>query len=264
MDFTALIEAAEPLEQGLRLAIPPSWHQGRTGYGGFSAAVALAAAQRVGGALPPLRSAQVSFVGPLYGEIEARAKVLRQGKNATWISAELTRATEQAPEVGLTASFVFMGPVESALHLNACAPPEALVPVDEARPVSRTAHAPAFIREHFEVRFAVPRPAEATPEVCWWVRPNAHAALDAMIAPLLCADAVPPGVLPLMQPGIMVSSMTWQVNMLTPTPATRDGWWLLRSVGTYAEAGCSSQQMQLWNADGEPILSAIQSVALFG
>ena len=39
---------------------------------------------------PQLRSAQISFVAPLTGPIEARARVLRRGKNATWISAELT------------------------------------------------------------------------------------------------------------------------------------------------------------------------------
>jgi hypothetical protein len=61
-----------------------------------------------------------------------------------------------------------------------------------------------------------------------------------------------------------VSSMHWQVNMLTPAPATRDGWWLLRSVGDYAEKGCSSQRMAAWNADGEPVMAGMQSVALFG
>lgn len=260
MNLGELLAGAEPRDDGFALSVPETWHQGRTGYGGFSAALALAAAQRTGGDLPPLRSAQVAFVGPLYGGIEARARVLRRGKNATWMAAELLREGE----VGLTAAFVFMGPVESSLHLNDCGPPAALVPVEEARPLVPNAHTPAFIRHYFEARFALPRPAQPEPEICWWVRPKDHANLDPTLAALLCADAVPPGVLPLMKPGVAVSSMTWQVNMLTPGPATREGWWLLRSVGTYAEAGCSSQQMQLWNAAGEPILSAMQSVALFG
>jgi acyl-CoA thioesterase len=259
-DLATLLGEAEPAEAGFRLTIPESWHQGRTGYGGFSATLALACAQLVGGGLPPLRSAQISFVGPLYGLIAARARVLRRGKNATWAAVELLRGDE----VGLTASFVFMGPVESDLHLNECALPAALVPLEEARALVPGGHSPAFLRTHFEARFALPRTDAPTPEICWWVRPKEHGALDPALAALLSADAVPPGVLPLMRPGVMVSSMTWQVNMLTPAPATRDGWWLLRSVGTYAEQGCSSQQMQLWNADGEPVLSAIQSVALFG
>lgn len=260
MRLHELLAGAELRSDGFALTVPETWHQGRTGYGGFSAALALAAARQVGEDLPPLRSAQIAFVGPLYGAVEATARVLRRGKNATWLSAEVLREGE----VGLAASFVFMGPVESSLHLNHSGVPADLIPVDEARELVPGPHTPAFVRNHFEARFARPRRAEAEPEICWWVRPRNHADLDPAIAPLLCADAVPPGVLPLMKPGIMVSSMTWQVNMLTPRPATRDGWWLLRSVGTYAEAGCSSQQMQLWNADGAPILSAMQSVALFG
>jgi acyl-CoA thioesterase len=260
MDFATLLAGAEALEQGYHLAIPETWHQGRTGYGGFSAALALAAARRVGGQLPPLRSAQVAFVGPLHGAVEVRARVLRRGKNATWISAEVLRDGE----VGLAATLVFMGPVDSSLHLDHCPPPPGMIPVDEGTDLRPGGFAPTFLRSHFDVRHALPRAEEKRPEICWWVRPKVRDGLDDALAVLLSADAVPPGVMPLMSPGVLVSSMTWQVNMLTPAPTTRDGWWLLRSEGTYAEAGCSSQQMHLWNAAGEPILSAMQSVALFG
>ena len=61
-----------------------------------------------------------------------------------------------------------------------------------------------------------------------------------------------------------ISSMTWLVNLLTPAPVTRDGWWLLRSRGSYAENGCSSQDMAVWSADGVPIASGMQSIAVFG
>jgi acyl-CoA thioesterase len=77
------------------------------------------------------------------------------------------------------------------------------------------------------------------------------------------ADALPPGVLPLMQRGARVSSMTWQVNLLTAHPETREGWWLLRSEGDYTAHGCSSQRMGLWNADGVPVATGMQSIAIF-
>ena len=80
---------------------------------------------------------------------------------------------------------------------------------------------------------------------------------------MLVADALPPGVLPLMQPGARVSSMTWQVNLLTSHPETRDGWWLLRAEGDFARHGCSSQRMGLWNADGVPVATGMQSIAIF-
>jgi acyl-CoA thioesterase len=259
MSLRAILSAATPREGGFAAVIPEDWHQGRTAYGGLSSALALCAATGLRENLPPLRSAQVSFVGPLHGEVELRARVLRSGRNATWIAAEATRAGE----VGLTASFVFMGPVDSALHLNHRPAPAALIPPDAAQAFAMR-HSPAFLRHHFEVRFALPRSGEKAPELCWWVRAREREGLDPMVALLLIADSLPPGVLPLLDPGVPVSSMTWQCNLLTPAPRTREGWWLLRSSGEYAEHGCSSQRMEIWNADGEPVVAGMQSVAVFG
>ncbi len=216
--------------------------------------------QAGGAGLPPLRSAAVSFVGPLYGQVEVQARVLRRGKNATWISGEVWREGE----CGLQAGFVFMGPVAGSLRLNDRPVPAGLIPVEQAR--SRTSHPlmPVFLRNYFEFRFALPKSEAALPEVCAWVRLKDRAGLDAMSELLLIADALPPGVMPLVQPGSPVSSMTWQINLLTAAPATQDGWWLLRSRGDYAENGCSSQIMDVWNADGEPVASGMQSIAVFG
>jgi acyl-CoA thioesterase len=115
----------------------------------------------------------------------------------------------------------------------------------------------------FDRRFALPRQAEPLPEINWWVRLRDHEGLDPMVELLLCADALPPGVMPLVRKG-PVSSMTWIVNLLTPLPQSRDGWWLLRAAGNYAENGCSSQDMAIWNADGVAVATGMQSIAIFG
>ncbi len=267
--FSEILAQAQDRPEGLAIVVPDSWHQGRTAYGGFSSALALAAAMKVGGGeLPPLRSAQVSMIAPLYGPVEVSARVLRRGRNATWVSAEIRRDGE----IGLTASFAFMGPVESALQLNDRPPPKGLIPLEEAREFANE-RGPLFLRNHFDMRFALPRNSgpggEAKqPEMCWWVRArdrvNDRTGLDPMVELLLCADALPPGVMSLLGPATPISTMQWQVNLLTPAPVTRDGWWLLRSTGDYAEAGCSSQRMAIWNAEGAPMLAGMQSVALFG
>ena len=61
-----------------------------------------------------------------------------------------------------------------------------------------------------------------------------------------------------------LSSLTWIVNLLTATPTTRDGWWLLHAESLHAVGGGSSQTMTLWNADGEAVAQGMQSVAIFG
>lgn len=261
MTFAQVLEGAERLDGGFALSLPEDWHQGRTAYGGFSSALALSAARQVGGdALPPLRSAQLSFVGPLSGPVEVKSRVLRKGKNATWLSAEVLREGQ----AGLLASFVFMGAVQSTLQLHERPLPEGLIACDQAQPAPFRDSSPLFLRNHFEVRFALPRVAERRPELCWWLRVKDHAAIDPMTGLLLIADALPPGVMPLLPPHVPVSTMTWQCNLLTPQPQTEDGWWLLRSRGDYAQGGCSSQIMEIWNTSGEPVMAGLQSVALFG
>ena len=258
MSLPEIIAAASLTDTGLIAEIPENWMQGRTSYGGLSSALALVAAQRLADDLPPLRSAQVSFVGPLAGEVEVRVRMLRRGRNASWVSAEVTSEAG----VGLTATFVFMGPVASTLHLNDMPPPAGLIAVDDAMPLPESA-GPGFTR-HFERRWALPRSADKVPELLWWVRLKDRAGLDPMVEMMLIADALPPGVMPLMSNWIPVSSMTWLCNLLTPQPVTRDGWWLLRAAGNYAEDGCSSQDMAVWNADGAAIAAGMQSIALFG
>jgi acyl-CoA thioesterase len=261
MNFAEIIAAADSVADGFNVTIPESWHQGRTAYGGLSAALALLAARQVGGeGLPPLRSAQVSFVGPAYGVVEARARVLRRGRNAVWIAAELLRDAE----VVLATTFVFMGPVENKLHLQTRLEMPGLIPVEQAHPRTPPPGVLQFL-ENMEVRLALPPQEPKRPEVCWWARTKDRDGLDPALELLLLADITPPGVMPLMQRPIPpISSMTWLANFLSPAPQTSDGWWLLRTTGDYAENGCSSDRTEIWNADGDPVLLGIQSVAIFG
>lgn len=257
MNLPEILAAGTFAPDRCQFSIPAEWMQGRTSYGGLSSAFALETARRLHPELPPLRSAAVSFIGPLAGEVSVTARVLRKGRNATWIAAEVSSDAA----LGLTASFVFMGPVDSALHLNDAPPPAGWIPPEDALPMPpRTG--PGFIG-NFEVRFGLPRSSIPLPELCWWVRLRDRTGLDPMVELTAIADALPPGVMPLLRAG-PVSSMTWLINLLTPAPVTRDGWWLVRSAGNYAENGCSSQDMGVWNADGEPVAMGMQSIALFG
>ena len=257
--FAAVLAAAEPSAVGRTIMVPESWHQGRTAYGGFSSALALAEGLRVGGELPPLRSAQMAMLAPLSGRVEARARILRRGRNATWIASEIIGDKG----VGFTASFVFMSPVESGLAVDEIPPSPDLVPLAEARELSSERGA-VFLRHNFDVRFALPPGDERRPEMCWWVRPRDVSGLDPAVILMLTADALPPGVMRLLAPSVPVSTMHWQVNMLGPVPAVTDGWWLLRSAGEFARDGCSSQRMTLWSPEGTAMLTGTQSIAVFG
>ena len=262
MTFATVLASARPLDGGFALTVTDDWLQGRTAFGGLTAALAYEVAKRAGGeGLPPLRSAHIAFVGPLSGEVEFRPRVLRRGRNATWIAVELS----QNDAVGMTATFVFMGPVEdSVLHHDAVRPPAGYLAPEQAAPVPDVPETPVFFASHIEARHAVPQTGSKRPEVDFWVRIVGHDEMDPMAAILLVADSPPPAVIAMMGKRVPLSSMLWQVNVLSPVPATRDGWWLCQSAGDYAERGCSSERLTVWNADGEPMITGVQSVAIFG
>ena len=81
----------------------------------------------------PKFTRRLQDVGFEVEEVEVRARFLRRGRNASWVSAEVSNAAG----VGLTATFVFMGAVESALHLHHVPPPAGLIPVEQAKPRMR-------------------------------------------------------------------------------------------------------------------------------
>jgi hypothetical protein len=69
---------------------PGEWTQGRTTCGGLSAALCLAAAERLTEGRP-LRSAMIGFVGPSAGAFSVEAELIRAGRNASSIRAQLIR-----------------------------------------------------------------------------------------------------------------------------------------------------------------------------
>src|SRR3546814_10629926 len=84
-----------------------------------------------------------------------------------------------------------------------------------------------------------------------------------MIALLAMGDALPPAAMALFTEFGPISSMNWTVNMLTGTPRTDDGWWLLSARTGYARAGFSVQDMMIWNRAGEPVMSGSQGIAIY-
>jgi len=115
-----IIAGLRPDGDAWRGTVPDTWLQGRTAYGGLSAALALHAAQASDEDLPPLRSAQVSFVGPLSGEVTVRAERLRRGRNAAFVQADVSAEAG----LGLRATFVFMRDQDSRVDHRAGAAPD--------------------------------------------------------------------------------------------------------------------------------------------
>ena len=255
-----IIAGLEPLEDGWRGVVPDNWLQGRTAYGGLSTALALHAAKRAEPDLPPLRSAQVAFVGPLSGTVLVRAHTLRRGRNAAFVQADV----EGEAGLGLRATFVFMRDQQSAIdHAAGPAAPDFARPGPDDRVYSGkfAPNAPTFLT-NFE--FLDRREEDDGAEWLRWVRLKKRDGLDPEVELLLIGDCLPPAAMKLLPSFAPLSSLTWLFNLLGPVPETDGGWWLLRAQTDYARAGSSSQAMGVWSADGTPVAQHMQSVAIFG
>jgi acyl-CoA thioesterase len=247
-----------PDAPGWRGMIPDGWLQGRTSYGGLSAAMALHCAMLSDEDLPPLRSAQVSFIGPLAGSVMVTAHRLRRGKNAAFIQADV----ESEAGLGTRCTFVFMRAIESEVDFQTTTLPAFPKP----EPGDRTYKGipQVAFTQNFEFVDRREGPELLPAEWLRWTRLNEREGLDPMVELLAIGDCLPPAALRLLARNVPISSLTWILNVLGPKPATDDGWWLLRSNADYARAGSSSQVMGIWNARGEMVAEQMQSVALFG
>lgn len=233
--------------------------QGRTTYGGLSAALCLETAQRAFPELPPLRSANISFIGPAGGAVEGRARALRQGKSVSFIEADLTG------EKGLATRSVFaFGAGRESMFNRTFSPAPDMPSPDECEPFIPKGMGPNFAA-HFDTRLAKgARPLTNSDQFdhFLWVRHEDRAAAGP-VALLALADMPPPAVLPMFPTFAPISTMTWYLNFLIDAPASGDGWWLLQSRGEHARDGYSSQDMLIWNSDLDLVVAGRQNVAIF-
>ena len=252
-DILAQMHAGETRH---RITIPATWHQGRTSYGGLSAVLAYHAARLAAEDLPPLLSGQIAFSGPLAGEVEISTAMLRRGRNSAFIKSEIA----VGDEIGLSCTFVFMARRESHIDFGGMVRPD--FPPIPAEDATRSGPPEFFTHnmDYPEKRLVL---GQGKARLANWHRLKARDGLDP-VADLICmGDALPPSTMGLMQKEGMISSINWQFNLLTAAPATDNGWWYLESETHHAAHGSSSQYMTVWNVRGEPMMTGMQSVALF-
>ena len=245
------------------VTITEDWMQGRTTYGGLSAALCYAAARAHKPDGMTLRSAQIGFVGPAGGPVHTRAEVLRQGKSACYVSADVY--TEKG--VATRALFIFGSARDSNMQIDRLPPPPAVKGPEEVGSFFsvRSDKRPGFT-QNFNMRLAAGSPPMAGAEeadMTLWMRHKDEAATG-MLALLAIGDAPPPAAMATFTQPAMISSMNWSIEMLTDNPVTEDGWYLARHVSPQGADGYCVQDMTMWNASGAPMMIGRQTVAVFG
>ena len=241
------------------VCVTEDWRQGRTLYGGLSAALCVECAVRSLSDLPPLRSAQFSFLSPAAGELWIVPAVLRRGKTALFIAVNLFGDRGLA----VRATLCFGSSRTSQLKYVDCRPPE--VPEPQSCESTLAYQSAYSFTKQFDYRLAsAARPFSGGqfPVLTQWVRHVDLTAPDSATALLALAD-VPPAAVALLSEQLPVSTMNWMVDILTDFPIDDNGWRLVEVRADTVAAGYSSQSLNIWSASGKPLLTSRQCVAVF-
>lgn len=260
IDFTELMTSMTTDGDTCSATATEDWLQGRTMYGGLSAAFCLESASRQLGDLPPLRSAQFSFVGPAADTVMIRPTVLRRGKSTVFVGVDLFGETGFATR----ATLCYGAARTSSVAYGSLTAPAVAEP-DDCPQFFRPIPGLNFI-QHFEGRFAggnVPFSQGTDPRFAIWLRHRDEAKPASMPALVALTDAPPPAALVLFKASGPISTMTWAIDLLTDKLETKDGWWLLETKAENIVGGYSSQATTLWNSDRQPVLVCRQNVAVF-
>lgn len=238
------------------VTLPQGWTQGRTAFGGLSGALAYHAASHIENELPPLRSAQIAFTGPLFGALTAETKMLRRGKNTAFVQSEIFGDKG----LGLHCNFIFASPRPTDIRTYDFGEPDfPPLPGDE----DLHSGPPQYFTSNMEYVGKRIDTSIKTNRLTRWIRLKQRENLDPVAEILCMCDSLPPSVMGLLDKNAMVSSMNWQVNVIAEELATQNGWWLIDSHTHHAAHGASSQYMSIWNSQRELMATAMQSVAYY-
>ncbi|MDX1634746.1 MAG: thioesterase family protein [Marinobacter sp.] len=261
MNFDQLLASAA--NQGLTM--PASWGQGRATFGGLVAALAFDRMTRVVAEGRPMRSMQVSFVGPVTADCEVviEADLLREGKAVSQARASLI----QEGETRLAALAAFGSGRESSVSVPALAAPDAPEP-DSCQALPYIKGVTPEFTQHIEMRWAfggMPFSGKGGREMGGWMRfrkPPAELT-DAHLVALI--DAWPPALLPHLKQPAPASSLSWAFDIVHPRPTMApDDWLLYRATIDQAAAGYGHTQAGIWNRQGELVALSRQTVTVFG
>ena len=243
----------------IEATIPDDWMQGRTTYGGLTAAFCLESALELIDDMP-VRSAQVAFIGPVGGEVVISPSILRRGKSSAFVNVDMVT------EAGIMARCIFAFGAKRPSKLDQRSRECPQVPDPEDSPAFFGSGRRPTFANHFNVRLAAGHPPMSGAEhgdMTLWLRHKDEGALWNPTTLLSIADSPPPAAMSMMTEPGPISSMTWMAEFLTDEITTMEGWFLAHHEAQATKDGYSSQSMRLWNRMGDPVMIGRQTIAVF-
>ncbi len=246
---------------GRDVLLSPGWGQGRATYGGVSTALALTSMQALLAEPLPVRSLLVSFVAPIApGPVSLTPRILRQGKNVTQMSVELS----SEGQVGLLVCASF-GAARPGVMVEPDAvfqpePRESVPLLDES-----FRRLPKFIHQ-FDVHWTgggVPFSDKKDRRHSMWARHKADMSAFPAEKLIAIADMPPPIIMSHYDRPVMGSSLTWSLEFVRPPAEIDTDWFYLDYQLDSAADGYSQQSGYVFDEAGRLCVQSRQCMVYF-
>ena len=239
-----------------------NWLQGRASFGGVVVALGVRAMQLECTDERPLRSLQVSFIGPVgEGEVTISVNQLRTGRNVTHMQATLL----QQDQVCCVVNGCFGIRRDSNIKVDAAKRPDIPTPEGLISLPYVEGVAPKFM-QNFDLRWAkgaFPFGGTCDPVSGIWSR--FHESGPASILHLVAMGDIPPTpVSTFVRKPIPMSSLSWMLDIIVDDlDAESDGWWYVETTVDHAAEGYAHQGYSIYSPDGNLVASGRQVATVF-
>ncbi|WP_392353362.1 thioesterase family protein [Pseudoalteromonas sp. PB2-1] len=265
MHFEQLLAKASELgcDRTKVMQFPENWCQGRTAFGGLSAALLYQAMRQHINSSRRLLSLSTNFVGPLIADTDFSidVEVLREGKNSAQVLARII----QDGDVCIITQACFGAKRQSTVRVDVTKTMQ-LKPVDErfALPY-KEGEMPAFF-QHIALCLQdgnMPFSAADTSHLSGWMKLK-HTPEQMNEAQIIAlADAWPPTLLQMYKQPAPASSMSWYLEFVEEPNIAHDAWVGYEAITHHSKNGYGLEDGCIWSEDGKLIALSRQTVALF-
>lgn len=266
MKIDALIELASKHSQqpSSPFIIPKDWSQGRTVFGGISAAMLYRAAREYVTADRLIRSITTNFVGPLiYDEaFTIQVEVLREGKN---VSQVLARAVQDDKNC-VIAQCCFGKPRESRISVKNTDTHDLELPTKAQFIPNIPKVTPKFL-QHFDLSISsggLPFTGRKSSHYDGWMRCNDAEKQISEAHVIAMIDAWPPTLIQQLRWPAPASTVSWNLEFIYPhSKLMPNDWFAYKNHTRQAADGYGHAEATIWDMHGKAIALSRQTVAVF-
>jgi len=260
LSFQQLIDQVGKTRSVLRIG--EEWLQGRACFGGLVAGLVYESMRKQIGDAHRIRSLQISFVGPVSGEMfEIESEILRQGKSVVQVMGRgIQNGMAQIVILG-----TFGKPRSSHLEVE----PERFTfseNPNEIQPAPYIAHVTPEFTKQFDYRYVSSYPFSGSEDQTLKGFVRFKNEKGSSIPHLLgLIDAWPPTILPMLKTPSPISSVTWNLQFFQDMPEFDAAEFCqYQSCMTFAHEGYCCTSARVWNLRGKLLATSQQTVVYFG